>query len=118
MDRLTKRLGVMSAVYVGEHSVYPDTGMVPAELNMPQEYPFGNMAVRDILVRLADYEDLGTVAELSGYKSFYEAMRTLPGCNTCADKAGCPVKTRPGEYERINCHLWRKKPDSMERVTT
>lgn len=54
---------------------------------------------------LGRYRALGTVKELAGHKSFFEAISTLPGCNTCAAKAGCNVKTRPGEYERINCHL-------------
>ena len=53
MDRLTKRCnGVVT--YIGEENPY-DTGQIAAELN--------TAACREILERLADYEDTGVTPE-------------------------------------------------------
>lgn len=49
MERLTRRINGV-AIYIGEENSY-DTGQIPAELNV--------VARREILERLADYEDTG-----------------------------------------------------------
>lgn len=49
MERLTKRINGVTT-YIGKESSY-DTGQIPAELNV--------VARREILERLADYEDAG-----------------------------------------------------------
>lgn len=58
MKRLTMRLSAddkdKSAAYVGQHKQY-ETGDVPCELN--------TAAVREVLCRLAEYEDTGLTPE-------------------------------------------------------
>lgn len=64
MERLTKRINGV-ATYIGKENSY-DTGQIPAELNV--------VARREILERLADYEDTGFSS-----KSYIELRKAEEG---------------------------------------
>ena len=56
MDRLTIRTGVDTVAYVGIHNPF-SSPMTPAEMTMVENYPDGNQAMREVLRKLAAYED-------------------------------------------------------------
>ena len=64
MDRLTRDSGGV-ITYVGQYNLFPETGMLSVELLLEESYPNSSQAVREILMNLSEYEDLGTVEELT-----------------------------------------------------
>lgn len=45
--------------------------------------------------------------ETCGYKFRAEAVDDLPNCNECGAAATCEYRPSLGEWDRINCPLWR-----------
>ena len=88
MDRMTKRAGP-AVTYTGQHAQYPDTGDVTAEMSYA--------AIRDVMLRLAKYEDTGlTPEQIDEMKSWVDkivAARDAGGLLVLPCAIGTPVYT-------------------------
>ena len=62
IDRLTFRAGNVVG-YCGQHNPFGHVPMTAAEMTMTDVYPAGDAAIREVLNRLADYEDTGLSPE-------------------------------------------------------
>ena len=93
MQRLTKRIRhTETVVYVGEHKVY-DTGDIPVEMNFA--------GVRDVLQRLAAYEDTRLIPEeINKLDSQRKAMAALADSYKAEILCWIPAEVElPGQEE-------------------
>lgn len=84
-----------------------------------------NVWLRDVLQKLAAYEDTGLgpeevkelTAKVNSLQIFADNISKLPNCNTCLKQNRCEFMPRWGEYCRINCPAWLGAPEPPKEKT-
>ena len=52
------------------------------------------------------FETSATINRFLGYMAHSISVSKLPDCNTCGRQRKCEHAPTPGQFTRVNCHLW------------